>query len=434
MEDWLSETIRIELGKALSLKSGEVSNVQTPEAVYEDDGSNLRTASDDEYLQWEKDDEPTHAVISDSATHLRATIASSAARKFNTKDGKQVTEHTLGNVIRLLDSEIVATHLGPRAQRLTMLVKDFEVLGSDRSQAHGQPRPIEAIQENIILLDKLSVLRALESTMRHQNLQYETSLSSQDALSLLLDHLNTTNAQCSSNSQQLFNQVPVSLTKEKFVQHGTETHSPKHQDKRKGFVQSNDSPSERSSSNGSNTTRNQSSPQSNTGKRRKLLGLNFADGEVAGFEEQFEASKPKNQSERLMDIFSKRAVPPRINGPSVASGAVATLPAVDAHSDTQAAGLGSAEVDAKTPTRVESVNGRLEETATTSITTCETCEAEHSTPQRSLKQSSDESPAPKQDFCSEQSLCRLRRRDVQIPKDQQALLDREDCTYAFRYK
>lgn len=42
MKEWLSETIRNELGKALLLKSGEVSNVQTPEATCEDDGSNLR--------------------------------------------------------------------------------------------------------------------------------------------------------------------------------------------------------------------------------------------------------------------------------------------------------------------------------------------------------------------------------------------------------
>lgn len=42
LEDWLSETIRIELNKVLISKSGEVNNVQTPEAVYEDDGSNLR--------------------------------------------------------------------------------------------------------------------------------------------------------------------------------------------------------------------------------------------------------------------------------------------------------------------------------------------------------------------------------------------------------
>ncbi|KAL9612134.1 MAG: hypothetical protein Q9167_003250 [Letrouitia subvulpina] len=412
MRDWLSETIKNELDKALRLKGGEASSVQAPEAVCEDDGSNLRVRCPVhgivQIIKWEKDDEPTHAVISDSATHLRATIASSAIGKFNTKDGKRVTEHTLGNVIQLLDSEIVATHLGPRAQRLTMLVKDFKVLGSDRSQAHVQPRPIDAIQENTLLLEKLMAFRMEERTTKHQHLQRDTILSSQGAFPLGKEHLDTTNVQFSSDSQHLFSQVPVSLTKEESIQHNTEKYSPKHQDKRKGFVQSNNSPSEgKTASNESNTTRDQSSPQSNTGKRRKLLGLNIADGEVADFEKQLEARKPKNQTDRLMDIFNnKRAFPSRINGPSGAPGTAAILPMVDAHNDTQAAGLDSTETGSKMPTGVESANGSIEETAAaTTITTCETCEAEHSTPQRFLKQSNDRSSAPKQDFRYEQTVC-----------------------------
>lgn len=289
-----------------------------------------------------------------------------------------------------------------------MLVKDFEVLWSDRSQAHGQPRPIEAIQENILLLDKLSLLRAWENTTKHQNLQWESVRSSQNAfLSLWNERLSATDTQFPSNSQQLFSQVPVSSIKEKSAQHGTETHSPKQQDKRKDFVQSNGFPSKRNSSNdGSNTTRNRSSPRSNTGKRRKLLGLKLADGEVAGFEKQLEAKKPKNQTDRLMGIlYTNRAVSSRMNGPSVASGAAATLPAVDAHNDTQAVGLDSTEIGSKSPRRVEGVNGRLEETTATSITTCETREVEHSIPQRSPKQLSDRSPTPKQDCCNEHSVC-----------------------------
>lgn len=99
-------------------------------------------------------------IVSDSDTCLKATISSSAAAEHQKKTGKRVTEGTLGNIIQLLEAEVVATHLGPRSSRITLLVSKFKVVGSDRSGRFGRPRAFENTQDGQQLLEKLSALRA----------------------------------------------------------------------------------------------------------------------------------------------------------------------------------------------------------------------------------------------------------------------------------
>ena len=102
-------------------------------------------------------------VISDSYTYMRATIASSAATNYAATTKRRVTKDTLGGLIQILDFEIVATHLGARSERATILINDFKSIGSEGSGAFGCPRPLESLTEIVDLLDQLKALREREN-------------------------------------------------------------------------------------------------------------------------------------------------------------------------------------------------------------------------------------------------------------------------------
>lgn len=64
----------------------------------------------------------------------------------------------------------MATHLGPRPSRVTLLVSKFKIVGSDKSGQFGSPRPFEATQIGRQLLEKLTSLGASkESHSRAQS-------------------------------------------------------------------------------------------------------------------------------------------------------------------------------------------------------------------------------------------------------------------------
>lgn len=66
----------------------------------------------------------------------------------------------MGGLIQLQEFEIVATHLGPRDKRLTLYVKDFKSLGSSGSGQFGvAPQAIEGREGTKGLLKKLADLR-----------------------------------------------------------------------------------------------------------------------------------------------------------------------------------------------------------------------------------------------------------------------------------
>ena len=113
-------------------------------------------------------------MISDSTFRLKATISASAAQKFFRKSRKRITQSALGGLIQILDFEIVATHLGPRDSRLTLLINDFKSLGSEGSGLFGNPRPIEVNQEILELLENVKEFRAKESAESRQQTRKHT--------------------------------------------------------------------------------------------------------------------------------------------------------------------------------------------------------------------------------------------------------------------
>lgn len=75
-----------------------------------------------------------------------------------------------------MDFEIVATHIGPRTSRLTILIKDFQILGSEGSRVFSFPRPIENMAGIVELLDELKSFRENESS-RSQKERKEDNLA-----------------------------------------------------------------------------------------------------------------------------------------------------------------------------------------------------------------------------------------------------------------
>ena len=100
--------------------------------------------------------------LSDSKTLLKVIVAAAAAERFEREHKRRVTEGTLGALIQILDYEIVAQHHGPKRTKITMLINNFQHIGSDGSPAFGNPCSIECQPPIIELLDKLQTLRAQE--------------------------------------------------------------------------------------------------------------------------------------------------------------------------------------------------------------------------------------------------------------------------------
>lgn len=96
---------------------------------------------------------------------MKVTFAASAVEKFHLEEKKWITRDTLGSLIQIFDFEIVATHIGPRTSRLTILIKDFKIIGSEGSGTFDFPRPIENVEGILELLDKLKTFREKGPTL-----------------------------------------------------------------------------------------------------------------------------------------------------------------------------------------------------------------------------------------------------------------------------
>ena len=104
--------------------------------------------------------DPIQVTLSDSVVRVNASITNQASQRYAEKNRKKLTDGTVGGLIQLQEFEIVATHLGPRDKRLTLYVKDFKSLGADGSGNFGvAPQAIESREGTKELLNKLADLR-----------------------------------------------------------------------------------------------------------------------------------------------------------------------------------------------------------------------------------------------------------------------------------
>ncbi len=112
-------------------------------------------------------DELIKVSLSDSVNHIDASFAASATRIYQERKRQPLTQDTIGGLIQLLDFEVVATHFGPRQSRLTLLVKDFKILGSTGSGEKGIPQDIESRLRHLV--DRLEQQRKRDSAMSRES-------------------------------------------------------------------------------------------------------------------------------------------------------------------------------------------------------------------------------------------------------------------------
>ena len=110
-------------------------------------------------MQQDRPDEPLQAGLSDSVNRIDATISKNAVDRFTKKTRKRLTDGTIGGLIQLQEFEIVVTHLGARQKRMTLLVTNFKHLGSNGSGVMSVPRAIQDAPQVKVLLDKLKLYR-----------------------------------------------------------------------------------------------------------------------------------------------------------------------------------------------------------------------------------------------------------------------------------
>lgn len=103
-------------------------------------------------------------MVSDSRTSIQVTFAASAVCEYTAVTRKRLTDGTRGGLYQIRAFEIVATHYGPKQSRLTLLIKDFQSLGSDGSGTFGNPLPIASRQEISVALSQLGEFRAQKYT------------------------------------------------------------------------------------------------------------------------------------------------------------------------------------------------------------------------------------------------------------------------------
>lgn len=116
-------------------------------------------------------EEPFQATLSDSFTRVNATISKEAAQRYTKGSRKRFTDGTIGGLIQLLEFEVVATHFGSRSKRITLFVTSFKPLGSNGSGSYGVPTAIEDRPQVSALIGRLKKYREGASTSESQSRQ-----------------------------------------------------------------------------------------------------------------------------------------------------------------------------------------------------------------------------------------------------------------------
>ena len=182
------------------------------------------------YCQFLTFHEPIQATLSDKYTRISARISVSATREYRKQFKRPFTKDKTGGLIQILDFEIVATHLGPRSDRLTLLVNRFRNLGSDGSGALSVPRPIESPDKGCFaLLDKLMGIRAQEKANCSQSPSTRESSAAASSIHSQMC-LAANNNEVDLDSQALFaTQVPVALEIQSNYEQNGEGYRPSNQ-------------------------------------------------------------------------------------------------------------------------------------------------------------------------------------------------------------
>ena len=110
--------------------------------------------------------DPLWAVFSDSVNRINARISKEAALQYHDDTQKRFTNGTVGGLIQLLDFEIHAIPYGERPKRIILHINKFKPLGSNGSGLYGLPQAIEDRREIFVIVEKLKEFREQENNVR----------------------------------------------------------------------------------------------------------------------------------------------------------------------------------------------------------------------------------------------------------------------------
>ena len=127
----------------------------------------LSTFTDALFLQWFGFGESPRATLSDGRSQIKATFCAVATESFEEKERRRLTENTLGGLLQLEKFEILATNTGPRPERisLSLHIIEFQGIGCYGAENFGRVAPysIDSHQNIKQHLGALATLRKRES-------------------------------------------------------------------------------------------------------------------------------------------------------------------------------------------------------------------------------------------------------------------------------
>ncbi|KAL8837454.1 MAG: hypothetical protein Q9176_005641 [Flavoplaca citrina] len=188
MGPWLLATIKQDLDRVLGVAYRQPHG--SLDGAHGDDGSSVRVRAS----------KPGIVQI------IKAVFTPKAATEHEKTTGTRITNDTVGNIIQLVDADIVASyiHEGPRTKKITLLINKFKVIGSDTSGQIGNPRPFDATTDFEGLLRNLATFRQVEGNTNRA----PGSPGERPAVASRLGDFVPINSDY-YGSQQLFSQMPV---------------------------------------------------------------------------------------------------------------------------------------------------------------------------------------------------------------------------------
>lgn len=333
-----------------------------------------------------------------------------------------MTEGTIGGMMQILDFEIVATHSGPRADRLTLLVKDFKMLGSEGSGQYGMaPRPIELVDhEKFKLQIKLKELRDIQKERSQASAVAQGSVQ---ARSFQSQTGSTSELELGGSSQPVFaTQVPYSTesttSTKNIAPHGALAIESTNFELHQPIIPSYSADSART--NQEQNVRPFAPPESKPSPVKKPTG---PEKGLLRFAAKQQGKKSRQDlSADMTDPDLNRAQAAGVNyldHASRSASRVASLPPEPG-------------ADMHVPSSIQTTNGHPQEQSTTPIVPPVDPAVVAANAGLSIEKTAlaPMLPSPKQSKpLSNQRKVRdpISSRDVRIPKDQEALLNRLDC-------
>ncbi|KAI9715261.1 MAG: hypothetical protein M1812_006072 [Candelaria pacifica] len=161
LKNWIG--LSVEEGIRVGLQWKEQTTIDAAVAstfICEEDGPTLRVRRLNErsrrvqVIKFLTFEDPFQAILSDSYTFVQATIAPAAAKNFITQQQRPLTNETRGSLLNIKKYEILIEARNRGTTCVSIQVQDFAHLGCDGQGTFGHPRNVESCEPVRTFLQK----------------------------------------------------------------------------------------------------------------------------------------------------------------------------------------------------------------------------------------------------------------------------------------